>query len=407
MKALKIIGLVLLLLLGAAAVTAVVKRDAIARLSTVNTLFDTDRIVDNFSNMDRAFLTRTLEAPQADDLSGESRDLPEVLTLEGRDYDVEALLAELDTTALVILRDGEIIHESYYRGTDADDRRISWSVAKSFLSGLYGNAVQSGAVESLEDDVTVYVPELRGTAYEGASVRNVLNMASGVRFDENYMDPDSDINRMGRIIALGGSLDDFTRGLTERAFEPGTDWSYNSMDTHVAAWVLRKATGRSIHDLWEETYGPLGFRQPPYYLTDGEGVAFALGGLNLTARDYAKFGQLFLQRGMWEGEALIPDTWVQASTRHSAPVVGDRGVGYGLQWWVPMPEQGDFFAVGIYGQYVYIDPSTDLVIAKTAADREFAQADEFGVHSMSKNIALMRGLRDALSEDTAPVDVDQ
>ena len=371
-------------------------KDNISRLLTVNSLFDADRIVANFSGMDQAFLTRTLDVETRDDLQGQSLPLPATVTILDREYDTAELLDELDTTGLVILRDGAIIHESYYRGTGPDDRRISWSVAKSFMSGLYGEALESGAIDSLDDPVTRYVPELEGTAYDGATLRNILNMSSGIRFNEDYMDASSDINAMARTIALGGSLDQYTTGLSERQFEPGTDWQYVSMDTHVAAWALRRATGKDLHTLWEATYGSLGFRQPPYYLTDGDGVAFALGGLNLTTRDYAKFGQLFLQEGEWQGERLIPADWVRASTRHSAPAVSDRGVGYGYQWWVPMPEQGDYFAVGIYGQYVYIDPARNIVIAKNAADREFAYADEVGTHSMLKNIAMMRSLSEQL-----------
>jgi len=389
-----IIGAILLLGVG----LFVTKGDDIKRLSAVTTMFDADKIVDNFSNMDRGFLIHPLNVLIADDLVVETVAIPETVDIAGAERPLADVLEELDTTSLVILRDGKIIHESYYLGTGPDDRRISWSVAKSFMSGLYGNALADGDIASLDDEVTTYVPELIGTAYEGATLRNILNMSSGIRYNEDYLDQASDINKMGQTIALGGSLDDYTTGLKERQFEPGSDWQYVSMDTHVAAWALRKATGRSIHDLWEETYSPLGFRQQPYYLVDGEDAAFALGGLNLTTRDYAKFGQLFLQMGEWNGEQLIPADWVAQSTVHSAPAMSDRGVGYGYQWWVPMPADQDYFAVGIYGQYIYIDPKTNIVIAKNAADREFMFADEVGTHSMNKNIALMRSLAAQLAE---------
>lgn len=392
MRVMKILGGLVGLLLLVATALFIWKGDDIKRLATVNTLFDADRIVDNFSNMDRAFLTRDLDVQLRDDWPVAETSLPETVNIAGTERTLTDVLEELDTTALIIVRDGEIIHESYYRGTGPDDRRISWSVAKSFMSGLYGAALAEGDIRSLDDPVTDYVPELSGTAYDGASLRNILNMSSGIRYNEDYLDQSSDINKMGRTIALGGSLDAYTTSLTERQFEPGSDWQYVSMDTHVAAWALRSATGRSLHDLWEETYGPLGFRQQPFYLTDGKGVAFALGGLNQTTRDYAKFGQLFLQGGEWNGQQLIPRDWVAASTVHSAPALSDRGVGYGYQWWVPMPESQDYFAVGIYGQYVYVDPKTNIVIAKNAADREFAFADDVGTHSMNKNIELMRSL---------------
>ena len=203
---------------------------------------------------------------------------------------------------------------------------------------------------------------------------------------------------MRRTNALGGSLDDYTTTLSERDYVPGERWHYVSMDTHVAAWALRNATGQSIHELWEDTYGPLGFRQPPFYLTDGEGVAFALGGLNLTTRDYAKFGQLYLQDGQLNGEQLIPADWIAQSTFHSAPTLTGRGTGYGYQWWIPMPANGDMLASGIYGQFVYVDPNTNIVIAKNAADREFTEATSVGPHSMNLNIALFRSLADQLGE---------
>jgi hypothetical protein len=166
--------------------------------------------------------------------------------------------------------------------------------------------------------------------------------------------------------------------------------------------VLREATGKNLHDLFNETYSNfLGFDVAPYYLTDGKNVAFALGGLNLTTRDYAKFGQLFLQNGIFNDMQIIPSSWVSQSTNHSAPTIGDRGVGYGYQWWIPMPQEGsnkgDFTASGVYGQYVYVNPSKGIVIAKNAADREFTQKQYGYNHSMNVNIDIFRSLADYYS----------
>lgn len=371
----------------------------IKRLATVNSLFDEDKIVQNFSHMDAAFLHHNLKIGETPFLWPEdAQTLPDTVTVAGEERKLSGLLEELETTALVIIKDGKLLHESYYKGTDAEDRRISWSVAKSFMSGLYGQALAIGEIESLDDPADKYVPELTGSAYEGVSLRNILNMSSGVRFDEDYMDPDSDINKMGRVLGLGKSMDKFAAGLMEREFDQGTNWQYVSIDTHVAAMALRKATGKSLHQLFEETYGAnLGFEQAPYYLTDGYDAAFALGGLNLTTRDYAKFGQLFLQNGEWNGEQLIPADWVENSTTNHSPVLHqDRGTGYGYQWWVPMPQEGphegDFFAVGIYGQYVYVNPKANMVIAKNAAHRTFAQAGKSGQTSINDNIDMFRSL---------------
>ena len=380
----------------------------IERLKTVNSLFDADKIVQNFSNMDTAFLHHDLT------LSGEPfiwpedpQPLPDIVTINGKDWKLAEVLETLDTTALVVIKDGIMVHESYRKGTQRDDRRISWSMAKSFMSGLYGNALASGDVKSIDDTVESYVPSLVGSAYEGATIRNVLNMASGIKFDENYMDPNSDINDMGRVLGLGGSMDKYASELTDIEAMAGERWKYVSIDTHVAAMALRAATGKSLHELFEETYGAnLGFEIPPFYLTDGKDVAFALGGLNLATRDYAKFGQLFLDDGQFRGKQVIPAEWVAASTAHSAPNINGRGTGYGYQWWVPMPQdgpnKGDFFAVGIYGQYIYVNPRANLVIAKNAVDREFAYPmPEFGEtfgHSMNVNVEMFRAMADYYGE---------
>lgn len=396
-------------LAGLAAILAVIialNWTNIKRLNTVNTLFDEDKIVHNFSNMDAAFLHQDLEigatpfvwpeAPQA---------LPATVRIAGKDRKLETLLAETETTAFIMIKDGHILNENYYLGTGADDLRISWSVAKSFMSGLYGKALEEGAIKSLDETVETYAPSLTGSAYEGATIRNVLNMASGIRFNEDYMDPDSDINKMGKVLGLGRSMDAFAAGLTAKDADAGERWQYVSIDTHVAAMVLRAATGKSLHTLFNETYGAhLGFGKAPYYLTDGENVAFALGGLNLRTRDYAKFGQLFLQGGQWNGEQIVPAEWVEASTKQSAPTMSERGVGYGYQWWVPMPQEGahegDFFAVGIYGQYIYINPKANMVIAKNSAHRTFAYPMEGYGHSMNVNIDMFRSLAEHYADAT-------
>ena len=306
-------------LLGALVLLVLFNWTKIQRLLTVNSLFDADKIVANFSNMDAAFLHHYLTIAEPKPWPEDIQDIPETVMIAGVETKLSDALEELDTTALVIIRDGTLIHESYYKGTGRDDLRISWSVAKSFMSGLYGQAIEDEVMD-ISQPIETYLPQLKGTAYEGATVANILNMASGVKFNEDYLDPKSDINDMGRVLGLGGSMDDYTRELKERQNEPGTVWQYVSIDTHVAAMALRKVTGKSLHQLWEETYGAhLGMGKTPFYLTDGEDVAFALGGLNLRTRDYAKFGQLFLQGGEWEGKQLVPADWVKASTVNLGP----------------------------------------------------------------------------------------
>lgn len=358
-----------ILVLGLIAIAAGIwKREEIKRLLAVNALFTEEKIVANFSGMNAAFLS--VEVPRGD---GPISALPKgaEITLAP---EVEQWIKDRTVTALVVLKNGTLVHESYYHGTGAEDRRISWSVAKSYLSALFGIIAQEGAIASLDDPVTKYAPTLKGSAYDGASIRNVLNMASGVTFDEDYLDQNSDINKMGRVLALGGSMDGFAAGLTETFAAPGTDWQYVSIDTHILSMVLRGATGRKLAPLLsEKIIQPMGLEESPYYLTDGNGVAFALAGLNLRTRDYARMGQMFLQNGAYNGSQIVPADWVAASTVPSAPTSSGE-YGYGYQWWMPKDgREGEFLARGFYGQYVYINRPLGVVIATNAADRKFRE----------------------------------
>jgi CubicO group peptidase (beta-lactamase class C family) len=353
------------------------KREEIVRLLAVNSLFSAEKIVTNFSNMDRLFLTRALsrgEGPVSVLPKGPEVELP----MEVADW-----ITSRTITSLLVLKDGQIAHESYHQGTGEADLRISWSMAKSMLSALFGIVLAEGKIASLDDAVTKYVPDLAGTAYDGATVRDILNMSSGVAFNEDYLDFWSDINRMGRVLALGGSMDGFAAGLTERDAEPGARWHYVSIDTHVLGMIIRGATGEDIPELLERhILVPLGLEAAPYYLTDGEGVSFVLGGLSMTTRDYARFGQMIAQGGAWQGRQIVPRDWVEVSTRPQAP----GNVGYGYQWWIAEGAgPGEVNAQGIYGQYIWIDRTRNIVIVATAADRGF---EEPGVGAA--NIAMFR-----------------
>jgi len=362
------------------------KREEITRLLAVNSLFSEERIVGNFSNMEDAFVTTPLARG-----SGAISPLPQgaKMTLP---VGTDQWITDRAVTSLLVLQDGEIRHESYHLGTAPNDRRISWSVAKSYLSALFGVLIDEGEIASLDDPVTKYAPLLKNSAYDGASIRNVLNMASGVTFDEDYLDYDSDINRMGRVVALGGTLDQFTADLKDSFATPGDTWQYVSIDTHVIGMVIRGATGRDVPSLLsEKILTPLGLERDGYYITDGAGVAFVLGGLNFTTRDFARFGQMIAQNGEYEGQQVVPAQWIAESTRPSAPTA-DSQIGYGYQWWIPVgAHEGEFMARGVYGQYIYIDQTRNVVIMTTGADRMFR---EKGVNR--SNIEMFRKLAQIL-----------
>ncbi len=374
-RILKFLALLVLIL----AVAAVWKRQEITRLLAVNSLFAPEKIVQNFSHMDQLFLHRELSRGDGA-ISPLPAGTPVPLTPAAQDW-----IKARSVTAIVSLKAGQVVQEQYFLGTGPEDKRISWSVAKSFLASLFGIIEAEGAIGSLDDQVTKYAPALAGSAYDGATIRDVLTMSSGVAFNEDYLDFWSDINKMGRVLALGGSMDGFAAGLKTRDTAPGSHWHYVSIDTHVIGMVIRGATGKSIPELMEtKLIGPMGFEAAPYYITDGLGVAFVLGGLNLTTRDYARFGQMVLQKGEWQGKQVVPADWIAAST---SPQAKD-GSAYGFQWWIPPnAAPGEVMAQGIYGQYIYINPGLGVVIAVNSADRGF---EEPGVYD--GNIAMLRAI---------------
>ena len=355
------------------------KRNDIKRLMAVNSLFSEEHILTNFSHMDAMFFSTPLDVPDASasKLPTEPRAMPNGL---------DKWVTDRSVTAVVVLKDGSIAHESYYQDTSPEDLRISWSVAKSFLSALMGIVVEEGDIASIDDPVTKYAPNLVGTAYDGASIRNVLNMASGVSFNEDYLDFNSDINKMGRVLAMGGSMDKFTASLEGRDRAAGEAWQYVSIDTHVIGMVIRGATGRNISELMvENLLTPLGLEADAHYLTDGNGVAFVLGGLNLRTRDYARLGQMFLQGGMYNGKQIVPADWVAQSTLPTAPTA-TGAVQYGYQWWMPADAaDGEYFARGVYGQYIYIDSASQVVIAANSVDRLFKEPGSY-----EQNLAMFR-----------------
>lgn len=367
--------LVVVLLLVAA--VAVWKRQELTRLYAVVTLFDAPNIVGNFSHMDRAFVTVAL--PRGD---GPVFPLP-----KGAQWtppqQVADWIAARSVTGIVVLKGGALVHESYYLGTGPEDRRISWSMAKSWLSMLLGILrTEDGVLPDLDVQVAELVPGLKGTAYDGVSLRQVLTMTSGVSFDEDYLDFYSDINRMGRTLALGQPMDGFAASLKDRSAKPGTRFHYVSIDTHVLGMVIRAATGKPVADLMQERLiAPMGLEADAYYIADGTGEPFVLGGLNLTTRDYARMGQLVLQGG----RGIVPADWLAESTRRQAPAEMSA-MGYGYQWWVPPGQDGgEVLAQGIYGQYVFIDRARGVVVAVNSADRGFKEP---GVEDA--NIAMLR-----------------
>ncbi len=379
-----------------ALIVGLLNYERLVRLYHVNNLFSEEKIVSNFSSMRNMFLVKDL--PRSGEVypwREQAKNLPQYFEFNNERINISDYLRQTSTTSLLVVSNGSIAYEEYFLDTKPDDKRISWSIAKSFLSTLFGVALEEGHIDSLDDAVTKYVPELSQSAYNEVAIIDVLHMASGVEFDEDYLDFNSDINRMGRVLALGGSMDKFAIGIVDRAREPGVARQYVSIDTHVLAMVLRAATGKSLSEYFvEKFWSKIGASDDAYYITDGYGVAFALGGLNMVTRDYALFGLLMLQYGKLGDKQIIPAKWAEISVLPSAPpsVYEDDKFGYGYQWWVPINANEEFYAIGIYGQYIYVNRKKSVVIVKTSADRNFRNDGHSGNLVEQKTIEMFRAI---------------
>ncbi len=280
---------------------------------------------------------------------------------------------------LLILERGRIVAEDYALGHSAGTRWISFSMAKSITSTLVGAALHDGLIGSLDDPVTLTVPQLRGSAYDGVAIRHVLQMSSGVHWVETYLDPQSDRRR---LLALqqreqAGAVLDYLRTLPRDA-EPGTRFNYNTAETFLLGAILAGAIRRPVSDyLSEKIWRPCGMESDAYWQLESEGgQEFCGSGLSATLRDYARFGAFVLADGVVGGKRILPEGWIAESTAVNpgsihAPgkLPGFEPLGYGYQWWTfPVPTGRRVFgALGIFGQQIYIDVDQQLVIVLHSA----------------------------------------
>lgn len=321
-----------------------------------------------FRSMDRIFTTRTVPRagpvwalPRAD------RALAFTYEFRGERYTPEQFLERTYTNALLVMKDGRIVAEIYRNNTDERTRFIGWSMTKSITSILIGCALAERRIESLDDPVTRYLPELAEGGYDGVTIRQILQMRSGVNYEERYDFENPGVAARNHERALVRNVARFADAARTigRAHPPGTVWAYKTLDTAVLGWLLEKATGSTVSAytakcLWE----PLGAEADGFYIMDGppgEGREFSGAGFNATLRDYARIGQMMLNGGVADGRRIVSEEWVRESTRPAEP----KGPwpGYGYQWWL-VDGTVAFQAIGLQGQYIYVDPASRTVIVK-------------------------------------------
>lgn len=314
----------------------------------------------NFRRMERIFPARTIGA------GGTVRPLAQGASLEPAlgAAEIDRHIAAQNIAGLLVLQDGRIRLERYARGFGPEQRWTSFSVAKSFTSTLVGAAVHQGHIRSLDDPVTAYVPELAGSAYDGVTVRQVLTMTSGVRWIENYTDPESDVARMFAVAPPAG-MDvtvAYLRNLP-RAAEPGTRWNYNTAETNLIGVIVSRAVGKPLADYLSETiWRPYGMEADAFWQIDERGREIAGCCISARLRDYGRLAQFVLDGGRAGGRQVVAPGWFAEATRAHREIGGGRG--YGYQWWTGA---GTFAAAGIFGQSIMIDPERRLAVVTLAA----------------------------------------
>lgn len=399
-RVIRVVSAVILVILVVAAGLAFAFRQKIHEYYAVYqyaNAFKPDVIDANFRSLYKLYPSiRVAHSADVSPLRHEERDLPPSYRYHGETRQIADWLSKTQTTGFIVLKDGVIVHEQYARGNSAQTQSIAMSMSKSTLSFLIGNAVRDGLID-INKNVEFYAPELAQGGYKGVTVKNALQMSSGIGFNEDYSDLSSDIVRYV-IQILTGSVNDFTAQL-KNIRTPGTQNVYVSADTQVLSMVLEGATGMAMPDyFYQKLWSRLGTEADAYWLADTKGEAIAAGGLNAVLRDYARFGLLYMNDGRnFKGEQLVPAAWVQASVTPDAPYLMPgrpdaefgKTMGYGYQWWIPREPQGDFCAVGIYGQFIYVNPKQKVVIAKTSA---YANYNSDGQQMKDESIAVFQAI---------------
>lgn len=355
-----------------------------------------EHLAETFRDMDDIFPYRVISAQDSPiPLPRELHDDAIIFQFGGREVSVDDWQSASDSTGLMVLHNGVVVHESYPLGSTLETRHTSWSVGKSFVATLIAMAMQDGHIASLDQTAEMFAPQFAGTAYGQTTLRHLLMMSAGVDFEEDYNAPGSDIRRLFLGANIYGQNIDSLVAEIERDRPAGQDLHYVSANTHVLSAVIRGIYNAPLAEVVEmKIWRPLGMTGDASWnqnIQGDNGMAIGYCCLNARLEDYARMGQFYLQDGVWHGERLLPEGWVTMATRPNASFqeAGPASVyphrGYGLHFWVPENHDGEYFMAGVYGQYVWVDERRNIVIARTAADTAWSGRT-------AESIAAMRAL---------------
>ena len=311
--------------------------------------------------------------------------------------DVDAYLAGQRAAGLIVVHDGRVRLERYGLGFDANGRWTSFSVAKSMTSTLVGAALRDGAIRSLDDKVSDYLPEMKGSAYDDVSIRQLLTMTSGVQWNEDYTDPNSDVARFNNHKPEDGvdANVSYLRKLP-RAAPAGTRWNYSTGETNLVGVLLARAIKKPLATyLSEKIWVPAGMEQQATWLLSRTGTEISGCCVQAATRDYARLGVFILGGARVDGKSVVADGWLAEATTKRADI-GMLGRGYGYQWWTY--DDGTFAARGIFGQGIFIDPKRKLVIVSNA---DWAGGARDPVAGPARE-AFYRAVQKSIDDESAP-----
>ncbi len=283
-----------------------------------------------------------------------------------RNLSVDDYMKAMKTAGLLVIQDGKIRLEKYQYGYSAAGRWTSFSVAKSFTSTLVGAAIKDGYIKSVNDPVTDYIPGLKGSGYDGVTVRQLLTMTSGVKWNEDYADPKSDV---AQLFSVTPDPDtdmnvSYMRKLP-RESEPGSKWVYKTGETNLIGVLVTSATHKTLAQyLTEKIWKPYGMEQDAVWMTDRRNQDVGGCCLSVSLHDYGRMGMFMIGGAKAHGRSIVPDGWIATAT-HKQAENGAPGHGYGYQWWTN--DDGTYDAMGIFGQMIHIDPARKLVIVMSSA----------------------------------------
>ena len=319
-----------------------------------------------FAHWDRVFQARTIaRGAQVHSLPSGA---PFAVFAPGSDgaRRLQRYIDDHKVAGIVVLHDGRMRLERYALGHGAEGRWVSFSVAKSLTSTLVGVALKEGAIGSVDDAVTRYIPELRDSAYDGVTLRQLLTMTSGAKWNEDYVDPAADVALFHSMPIEPGqdATVSYMRKLA-RAAPPGQRWHYNTGETNLIGVLLARATGKDLATYAsEKIWARYGMEREASWMLDRTGREHAGCCIQASTRDYARLGQFVLDGARIDGRPIVADGWLEAATRKQVDT-GQPGSGYGYQWWTR--DNGTFNASGIHDQLIHIDPARRLVVAINAA----------------------------------------